>query len=156
MATDKIVQTKRVYDLICSYLDEARCRYEKNDGEFKVSFIAVGDDLNMPIRISLNPEVQVIELTSALSYRVNKERLGTVALAVMRVNNSMINGWFTFDDIRGEIEFRMANCFCESVVGRDLIRYMIALSCDMIDKYNDKFLCLSKGIITLEQFFNND
>lgn len=154
MATDKMVQTKRVYDLICSYLDGIGWTYERHDDEFEVSFTVSGEDLNMPIEMYVNSELQIIELTSKLSFLVKDDALGAIALAVIAVNNSMYNGWFTLDDRGGEIEFKMANCFCESVVGKELIRYMISVSCDMIDKYNDKFFCLSKGVITLEQFFN--
>ena len=42
MATDKMVQTKRVYDLICSYLDGIGWTYERHDDEFEVSFTVSG------------------------------------------------------------------------------------------------------------------
>ena len=42
--------------------------------------------------------------------------------------------------------------FRESLIGEGLFQYMISCSCAMVDKYNDQFLALDKGILSITDF----
>ena len=59
-------------------------------------------------------------------------------------------------DINGRLFFRMSNSYRGCLPGQEIFDYMIFTSCHTIDEYNDKFLMLSKGITTLEQFLEAD
>ena len=46
----------------------------------------------------------------------------------------------------------MTVSFKESVIGEGLFLYLIDCACAMVDKYNDLFLALEKGIMSIEDF----
>ena len=48
--------------------------------------------------------------------------------------------------------YRMTNSFMESVISEEVFAYLLYASCNVIDDFNDKFLMLAKGMLTLEQF----
>ena len=76
-----------------------------------------------------------------------------MAVAVSAANNLLVDGSFDYDIKQGRMFFRMTSSFRESLVGKDLFTYMLLCSCKTIDDFNDKFMMLAKGLITLEQFF---
>ena len=51
--------------------------------------------------------------------------------------------------------FRMTNSFMESKLGEEAFAYMLFCSCQVIDEYNDKFLMLAKGMVSIEQFLSS-
>ena len=64
----------------------------------------------------------------------------------------MLNGSFEMDRSDGYIGFKTVVPFMESIISEKVCDYMIRMSCDMVDKFNDKFLALSKGDISLSYF----
>ena len=48
----------------------------------------------------------------------------------------------------------MTNSFLESKISEEVFAYMLYCSCQTIDEYNDKFLMLAKGMISIEQFLS--
>ena len=48
--------------------------------------------------------------------------------------------------------FRMSNSFIESRIGEELFAYLLMAACNVVDEYNDKFLMLGKGNLSLQQF----
>ena len=47
---------------------------------------------------------------------------------------------------------RMTASFRDSLIGEGLFLYLIFWSCEMVDKYNDQFLALDKGIMSIADF----
>lgn len=64
----------------------------------------------------------------------------------------MADGSFDFDLSDGSITFRMTASFRESQIGEGLIQYMISCACVMVDKYNDQFLAIDKGVLSITDF----
>jgi hypothetical protein len=50
----------------------------------------------------------------------------------------------------------MTNSFLDAELGFETIRYLIFCACATIDKYNDKFLMIAKGMLSLEQFMESE
>jgi hypothetical protein len=46
----------------------------------------------------------------------------------------------------------MVASFRDSVIGEGLIQYMISCACAMVDKYNDLFLAIDKGLLSITDF----
>ncbi len=91
-----------------------------------------------------------------MPFKVPEDKISEMAIAVAVANNGLRDGSFDFDVSDGKILFRMTACYIDSILGKELYRMMLIVSSNTIDRYNDKFLMLSKGIVSLEQFIESD
>ena len=63
-----------------------------------------------------------------------------IALATTVVNNRLVDGSFNFDMADGKVSFRLTASCIESILGKELFQYMLMVSANTIDAYNDRFL----------------
>ena len=154
MANEKLERAQKVYRTLCATLDSHELRYEKDDKDLKINFEMQGEDLPMEIRIVVDEERQLITLYSHLPFVISEDKRLDVAIATSIVNNDMIDGSFDFDVTNGHMFFRMTSSFIESEIGGELFTYMLSISCHTIDEYNDKFLMLGKGMMSIEDFMS--
>ncbi|MBQ3552749.1 MAG: hypothetical protein IJA35_06360 [Clostridia bacterium] len=77
-------------------------------------------------------------------------------MAIRIVNNGVVDGSFDYDVELGHIFFRMTNSFYDTTIGDEVVVYIILSALHTIDKYNDKLLLLSKGMISLEKFIEQE
>ena len=54
--------------------------------------------------------------------------------------------------MEGAIVFRMTASFREGTIGEGLFQYLISCACAMVDKFNDQFLALNKGLMSITDF----
>lgn len=146
---------KTTFETLCKALEHHDWHFKKDEENMTIECGAQGDDLPMEITIVVDPERMLIILMSHLPFVMSEDKRLDTAVAVSAVNFALVDGSFDYDIKSGHMIFRMSNSFRESLIGEDLFMYMILVSCHTIDEYNDKFLMLSKGIITLEQFIEN-
>lgn len=146
---------KTTFETLCKALEHHDWHFKKDEENLTIECGAQGDDLPMEITIVVDPERMLIILMSHLPFVMSEDKRLDTAVAVSAVNFALVDGSFDYDIKSGHMIFRMSNSFRESLIGEDLFMYMILVSCHTIDEYNDKFLMLSKGIITLEQFIEN-
>jgi hypothetical protein len=66
------------------------------------------------------------------------------------------DGSFDYDINDGEIRFRLTSSYRESILSKELFVYMIGVSIGTIDQYNDKFFMLSKGVMSIQQFIEQE
>ena len=152
MADEKMIQAKNVFDTLCKTLDANDWHYVKDEEKLKIECGASGEDLPMKLHISVDAKRSVLMLLSLIPFSVPEDKRLDVAIAVSVVNNNLVDGSFDYDVSDGSLFFRMTNSFLESSIGSELINYMVYCSCGTIDEYNDKFLMLAKGMISLEKF----
>ena len=145
---------KNVYETACRALDNRDWKYQRHDEDLTLTFGAKGDDLPMDFVMIVNPKAQVISLISILPYKISEDKRVEASLAVNIANYGLINGSFDYDISDGEIRFRLCSSFRDSLIGQELINYMVMVSASTIDKYNDKFLMISKGVYSIEDFIN--
>ncbi len=145
-------QSQSVYETVCKALDANDWHYTRHDEDLTITCGARGDDLPMDIVIIVNPRAQVVSLISPMPFKVDESKRVEGALAVCVANYGMVNGTFDYDLSDGEIRFRIVSSFRESILSEEVINYMLVLAGHTVDKYNDKFLMVSKGMFTIEQF----
>ena len=63
---------------------------------------------------------------------------------------------FDFDIDNGKIFFRMTNCFCDSLIGKEAYEYMINCLLSMLDEYSEQFKLLAEGSISLDEFVDRN
>ena len=153
MADEKALKhAQSVYEMACRALSARDWKYKRHDEDLVITCGARGDDLAIDLVLMVDPKVQVISVFSPMPFKIVEDKRVEAALAVCLANNGLINGSFDYDISDGEIRFRLVSSFRESILGEELINYMVLVAASTIDKYNDKFLALSTGVMSFEQF----
>ena len=151
----KLRQAKVAFDTLCDMLDEREWKYDKDEDNFRIESGASGEDLPMPIRIDVDPERDLITLLSHMTFDIPEDKRVEMALAVSAINYMLVDGSFDYDVINGTLVFRMTSSYKESLVGKELFAYMLYVSCNTVDNYNDKLMLLAKGKLTLKAFVDS-
>ncbi len=143
---------QNVYETICQMFDDMDFKYERHDEDMVISCTVRGDDFPMEMLFFVHADREIVQLISPMPYRINEEKRVDAAIAVAIANYGLVNGSFDYDMSDGEIRFRVTQAFMDSILGKEVFRYMIAAASSSIDKYNDRFFMLNKGMMTVEQF----
>lgn len=153
MADEKqMKQARAVFETLCRTLDEKEWHYEKFEEELKIECTAQGEDLPMELAIHVRPEIMIVTLLSHLPFIIPEDKRIELAVAVSIANYKLVQGCFDYDFTDGHMFFRMSSSFRESLIGSDMLLFMVLCSCKTIDDFNEKFLMLGKGMITLDQY----
>lgn len=153
MAEQKdLLQAQKVFATFCAAMDADDWNYKKDEEKLRIECGARGDDLPIELNISVDADRQLLMVLSQMPVVTPEDKRLDVAVAVSVVNNQLVNGYFDYDVKSGKMFFRMVNTIRDSVIGKELCAYMLYVSCKTVDEYNDKFLMLAKGILSLEQF----
>lgn len=110
----------------------------------------------MDILFDVRDERRIVILISIMPFKIPEDKKIEVMLAITYVNNRLIDGSFDFDIESGIIVFRLTASFIESILGKELFEYMLMVSASTIDNYNDKFMMISKGIMSFKQFLEGE
>ncbi len=156
MADEKLERAQKVYETLCATLDKHEWHYQKNEERLSIECGAQGEDLPMEITIRVDAERQLIMLLSHLPFVISEDKRLDVAIATSIANNGLVDGSFDFDITDGHMFFRMTSSFIESDIGSELFTYMLMVSCRTIDDYNDRFLMLGKGMMSIEDFMRKE
>ena len=146
------VPAQAVYGLICQTLDAHDWKYQKNEEKLMISCSARGDDLPMELHLRVEEERSVIMLFSQMPFAIQEDKRLDLAIAVTAINNMLADGCFDYNIADGGLFFRMTNSFIDSIPGPAVVEHMLFGACRMIDEYNDKFLMLAKGMLSMENF----
>ncbi len=141
----------QIYDLLLQTLDDIGYHYQRNDEERQVHFEVHGDGLPMELTITVDGERDLIRLLSFLPFKVPENRLQDMALGVCRINDVLINGNFDLSAERGRLSFRMVQCYRDSLIDMEVLKYMVFVSLNTIDEYSEKLFLLSRRHITLDE-----
>ncbi len=152
----ELKHAKVTYNTMCTKLDQMGWKYERFEEDFVVKSGVRGDDLPIEFIIVVNPDTQIVRYMSKMPFNIAEEKRIDAAIAVCSANNGLVDGNFDYDVLTGEIVYRMTANFRETILGGDVFEYMVIVASKIVDKYNDRFLMLSKGNISVEQFLAMD
>lgn len=144
--------SKSTFATLCKMLDDKEIRYQKDEEKLTIDCTITGEDLPMQIRILINPDIMLITLLSQIPCIIPEEKRQDASVAVNMVNFRMNDGSFDFNIKDGVIFFRMTASFMDSLISESLFEYLLFCSCATIDRYNDKFFMLSKGLCGIDEF----
>lgn len=149
---NKKILAKEVYNTLCGAIERREWNYEKDEEKLVVHFGVSGDDIPMQFILVVDEERQLIRLMSPMPFNMSEDKRMEGAIATCVASFGMADGSFDYDLAEGRIVFRMTASFRESVIGEGLFQYMISCACAMVDEYNDKFLAIDKGIMSINDF----
>jgi len=149
-------QAQSVYETFCKTLDARNWKYTRHDEDLVITCGVRGEDLPMDLVIIVNPKAQVVSVISQLPFSIPEDKRVDMAMAVCVANNGLINGTFDFNVLKGDIRFRVVSSFRESILSEELFNYMLIIAAGTVDQYNDKFLMISKGMMSLQQLIESE
>ena len=152
VAINKEQYAQRTYRTLRTTLDNMKWKYDPDDKNLVINTSAVGDDLSMKLRFVVSADRSVMYVKSPMPYNIPEDTRGIIGEAVNIANYSMLNGCFEYDRKEGYLAFKMVVPFENCVISEEVCHYMVVLTCRMVDRFNDKFLAVAKGHMSLADF----
>ena len=159
MEQDRIQSTEQNADVLISMLEHKKLKYqiaEQSPQRIYIKISFTGNDLPMTLHIILRTDRQIVSVLSVMPFRIDEERRHDAAIAVTAANHGLIDGSFDLNMQTGEIRFRLTSCFIGTVLSEALYAYLMFVSAETIDRYNDRFRDLNEGKLDLEGFLAAD
>ena len=148
----KMDLAKEVYATLCAALDRREWHYEKDEENLVVHFGVSGDDIPMSFIIAVDAERQLVRVMSPLPFKFSEDKRMDGAIATCVASFGLADGSFDYDISTGMVIFRMTATYRESKLGDGLFQYMISCASVMVDEFNDKFLAIDKGMLSIGDF----
>lgn len=156
MADEKNLENaKKVYGTLCQALDNREWRYDKDEENLVVYFGVNGDDIPMNFVIIVDANRQIVRLASMLPFKMSEGKRMEGAIATCAATYGLADGSFDYDLSDGSIVFRLTASFRGSELGEPLFQYMISCASAMVDHFNDQFLAIDKGVLSIGDFLSN-
>ena len=149
MTEENMKKAKEVYGILCAMMDANNWNYQKDEENLAIFTGFSGDDLSMQFKVSIDAKRQLVYLISGLPFKMCEEKRVEGAVATCEINYELADGSFDYNVLDGTIGFRMTSSYRESLIGTELMQYMIDCACYTVDKYNDKLEALNDGKMTL-------
>ena len=149
-------KAKSVFTSLVNMLDTRDWKYEKHEEDLLIRSAISGDDLPVEFVVVVNPKNQVVQFLSRLPFSIPDDKRVDAAIAVCVANYGLVDGSFDYDISDGEIRYRLTSSYRESELGADLFEYMIMVAASTVDSYNDKFFMLAKGMLTVQDFIEQE
>ena len=156
--TDKKIRTgKKIYKNLIRMMDANDWKYHKYDETLSVSHALKLNNNHYKFVIGVWPEEQLVHILIAMPFELPNEmpdeRKHELAYAICKINSILDYGFFTYRIEENDISFRTTTCYCKSDIATKVYGYMLALSIRTADQFANKLANLSKGEITLEDFW---
>ena len=142
------VLTEMTYLNLCEMLEELDLSFERDEEQYSIFCVGRGDDLPIPLAIQVDAHRMLVSLISGMPFDVPEERRTDMAVAVSYANYRLVDGSFDFSYKTGKLLFRLTASYRESLIGKDLLRYMLFCSVQTVDDYNDKFQTVAENSLT--------
>ena len=149
-------KAKEVFDTLVRMLDTRDWNYEKNEEKLLIKSGIRGEDLPVEFIVVVKPRQEVVQFLSRLPFNMPEDKRIDGALAVCVANYGLVDGSFDYDLSDGTLLYRLTSSYRESALGEDLFEYMIMCAAGTVDDYNDKFFMLAKGMMTIQQFIEQE
>ena len=136
-------------------LDHRKLKYtveEETAQRVHIRIHFTGEDIPMTLHLILRADRQIASVYSVMPFQITEEHRNNAAIAVAAANHGLIDGSFDLNLKNGEIRFRLTSCFIESVLSEPLFSYLMFVSAETVDRYNDRFMALNTGDMSLDEF----
>ena len=155
----RIEATEKNAAVLISMLDHQKLKYTieaQTPAKTHIRIRFTGEDLPMTFHIILRADRQICTVFSVMPFVMTQEQMQDAAAAVAAANHGLIDGSFDLNLNTGEIRFRLTSCYLGTVLSEELLSYMMFVSAETVDRYNDRFYALNIGEMSLQQFLQAD
>lgn len=144
-------QAEEALETLCIALDQRGWSYEKDEENLQIKTDVLGDDMDMALRIRVDPVNLLVSLYSELPFTVPESKRVEMAIALSMINYATVDGNFDYNFGTGRVIFRLTSRFRDSIMGVEMFDYMIGVSLGTIDAYNDKIFMVGMDRYSLEE-----
>ncbi len=152
MADMQKERARAAYEAFAKGLEAMDWKFSRKDEDMVIKCGARGDDLPIDLFIKMFERLQLVQVFSPLPFTVKEDKRLDMAVAMAAVNNKIVDGCFELDISDGTALFRMTYRYPDELPNAEVVQYLMLCTCQTVDEYNDKFLMLAKGMLSLEQF----
>ncbi|MBQ1281260.1 MAG: hypothetical protein IIY16_03340 [Oscillospiraceae bacterium] len=148
---ERMAEGRMVFEQLIEHLHKIKLNFahETLEDRYLIKFNMSGDDLPMRFFLYVNPEHQLLTLHSPLPVTFAKDKIATACVALCAINYRLTDGDFQIDIRDGEVIYNMSNCYAGSRISSQVFDYMLGMSINIVDEFNDQLLMLSKDLIKL-------
>ena len=150
--TQAQIPAAQTYHTFCEALDDLGWKYERLDEDLMIRCAASGKDLPMELLIYVRKDPKTFGIYSPLPFKIAENKVIDIAVALSMVNNRLVHGCFDYDWNYGEIKFRIQEFYEGMIVSGEVCKYLVACASQTIDRYNDMFLAINEGMMSIAQF----
>lgn len=149
---ERMQEAKVVFDSLVAHLNNIKLNFaqEELEDRFVIRFNMSGDDIPMRFFLYVNPNQRIITLHSPQPVKFPEDKMDIGCKAICAINYRLSDGDFQIDIRDGEVLFNMSNSYAGSLISDEVFNYMLGMSINIVDEFNDKLLMLSKGLIDLD------
>lgn len=153
----KMEKAREVQNALRSFLDKIDFVYTvdeeaEEDGKFVLRLTINGDDIPMNFIYIIDADRELISVYSPMPFKIPEEKRMEMAVAVCVATWGLNDGSFDYNILKGTLSFRQTVAYANSRVGEALFLYLVKRGSGIVDQYNDRFLALAKGTMSLDQF----
>lgn len=159
ISAERKALTEQNAGILISMLEHKKLKYtveEQSDARTHIRISFTGSDLPMTLHLILRADRQIVSVLSAMPFRMSAERMHDAAVAVIAANHGLIDGSFDLNMQTGEIYFRLTTAFMQTTLSEELFSYLMFVSAETIDRFNDRFMDLNTGKLDLAGFLEAD
>ncbi len=148
---------QKVYQQMVEALRAQGLHFKEDEESLTIYSQMSGDDLDMPYILTIDSEREMITFLSPFNFKICEEKRMDCSIAINVVNYHMALGCFDFNISDGEIRFRLAQTLHDiEDLGPEFFIRILAVAISTVDNYNDVFLMMNKGYLSLEQFIEKE
>ena len=152
MEDNKQVMAQKMFEALCAFMDASALVYEKDEKELEVTVGFSGDDLPLKFTLSIDAERELFKIGSLLPFTFREDKRVEGALVTSFANYILANGCFDYSYEKGAVYFRLTTSYRDSLVSGRALGLLLAIAGDIVEKYNDKFLLVSLGAMSVDDF----
>ncbi len=152
ISEEKKQEGKAVFDSLVSYLHEINLNFatEEQEERFLIRFNMSGKDLPMRFFLYVNARHSIITMHSPLPIVFEEDKRADAYKAICGINYRLTDGDFQIDPTDGTVLFNMSNSYAGSLISNEVFRYMMGMSINIVEEFNDKLFMLSKGMMDVD------
>ena len=150
----KLACAKTVFRQFCDALDARGWNYRANEEELTIRYAVNGEDLEMTFLAWMAVDRELIRLISTMPFKFAEDKRIDGAIVTCAATDGLRQGCFDYDLSDGKINFRIVQTYKDCVLEQSLFDYLIDYPVFIVDKYNDQFFGVNKGMISITDFVN--
>lgn len=155
MAEDKKLQNaKQTYQALLAEINRRDWTCDPDEENLTVRIDVSGDDLPLHFIFQVEADAEIVSMYSPLGITIAEDKRLEVALAACLASNSVVDGNFDYNVGKGRLVYRLTAPFHDHAIEPEHFGFMFDCGCAVVDHYNDRFLALNKGMLSLDDFAN--
>ena len=146
----------QAYRKMIQAFESDNLKFRTNDEKMSVNIGFSTDDLDVDILFIIDSDRKLVRLFSTIPCKFPEDKRVEGAVAVAVANHGMVNGNFDYDMSDGEIVFKAVAPFENTDLDEEIYKYLLGITVSTVDKYNDRFFALCKGMMDLQTFMEKE